>query len=397
MSVSNSFKDHASDIERKITDWYRHLHRYPELSFKEIETSRWIAERLEEMGIDDVRVGCGDFPSGVVAEIGKEGPTVALRADMDALPVVEDTGLPFESENVGVMHACGHDAHMAILLGAAEILSSRKDSLPGRIRLVFQPSEEASVPQSGADAMVDSGVLDGVDGIFGLHVWQPLESGILGWSDGPLMGSSDFWKVSIEGKGGHGAMPHQTADPTVAAGAFLMALQTIASRQTDPLDSVVVSVGNLRAGEAFNVIPDVVTIEGTARTLSREIRDELPGRIETLAVNTAQAFGCGAKLEYLKNLPPVINDGEMGRRISEVASGLFGEDRVRKIRPTMASEDFSFYLEKVPGAFVFLGMGGEGGADWPHHHPKFRVNESVLADGVSLLSSVAWDFLNKRD
>ncbi len=396
MPVSDLLAKEAEKLRPLLVRWYRHLHGNPELSFKELETSRWISERLCEMGIEGAKTGCGDFGSGVVAEMGKGSRCVALRADMDALPVTEDTGLPFASEVPGVMHACGHDAHMAILLGAAHLLSSIPSDLPGRVRLIFQPSEESSVPRAGASAMVASGALKGVDGIFGLHVWQPLESGIVGLAEGPLMGSSDFWQVTILGRGGHGAMPHQTADPTVAAGALIMALQTIAGRQTDPLDSVVVSVGSIRAGDAFNVIPDKVTIQGTARTLSREIREELPGRIETLAVNTAQGFGCRAKIEYRRNLPPVINDGEMTRLARSAAEDLFGAARVRKIRPTMAGEDFSFYLEKVPGAFMFLGMGGKGGPEWPHHHPRFQVNEAVLPDGAALMASLAWHFLENE-
>lgn len=393
MSHIATFSARAKEIEADVIGWYRHLHRKPELSFKEIETTGWIVSRLEEMGITGARIGCGDSPSGLTVDLGAGDRCVALRADMDALPVTEETGLPFSSENPGVMHACGHDGHMATLLGAARMLKDREAELPGRVRLIFQPSEENSIPQSGASSMIQSGALEGVDGIFGLHVWQPLEAGEIGLSTGPLMGSSDAWTVTIIGKGGHGAMPHQAIDPTVATGAFLMALQTIASRQTDPLDSVVVSVGRITAGEAFNVIPHQVTIWGTARTLSREIRDALPGKIEVLAVNTAKAFGCDATLDYRKNLPPVVNDPAMADMASSVAGELFDPSRVKAVRPTMAGEDFSFYLERVPGAFVLFGMGGRGGADWPHHHPKFQVDQLVLSDGAAFMASVAWRFL----
>ncbi|QTX33283.1 amidohydrolase [Aminithiophilus ramosus] len=386
------FLEEAREGEAQLVAWRRHLHRHPELAYEERETSLWVAKRLEEMGIADIRLGCEGFETGVVADIGGKGPLVALRADMDALPVTEETGLPFASEVAGRMHACGHDAHVAILLGAARILALRASSLSHRVRLIFQPSEEAAVPRPGAEAMIASGALKDVEAIFGLHVWQPLEAGLIGWSDGALMASSDRWTVTIEGRGGHGAMPHEAVDPTVAAGSFLMALQTVVSRQTDPLESIVVSVGSLRSGEAFNVIPDRVVIEGTARTLSPELRDGLPERIERIAVGTARAFRCGAVLDYRRNLPPVVNDEAMAGYARFVAETLFGSRRLTRLRPTMAGEDFSFYLEKVPGAFLLLGMGGRGGADWPHHHPRFQVDESVLAEGAALLASLAWRF-----
>lgn len=387
----------AKEIEKNIIEWRRHLHAWPELSFEEEETSKYIASLLTSMGYEHIHIGTAGRPTGVVAELNSDhsGLCVALRADIDALPITEKTGLSFASKNEGVMHACGHDAHIAILLGAAQLLSEIREELPGKVKLIFQPSEESADYIQGARAVIDEHALDGVDAIFGLHVWQPTPSGVLAWKEGSIMACSDRWKLTIRGKGGHGASPHQTNDPTIAAAHFIAMAQSFVSRELDPLKTAVVSVGEMKAGNAFNVIPDYVSLIGTARAFEPEVREAMAGSLERVAEHCCAALRCKAEFIYERNLPPTVNDPEMTRFGVKAATLVFGEKNVMETQPTMGGEDFSYYLDKVPGAFFFLGIGNkEKGFTYPHHHPRFMVDEDVLSAGSAFEAILAFNYLN---
>ena len=393
------FNARSKEIENAVVAWRRHFHSFPELSFSETETSKFIAAALEKMGCDHVTVGTCGRPTGVIADITgrRPGRRAALRADMDALPVTEETGLPFASQHPGVMHACGHDGHMAMLLGAAQMLCEVKEQLPGAVRLIFQPSEESAEFIQGARAVVEDGrALAGVDAIFGVHLWSPLPAGLLGWRMGPMMACSDSWTVKLHGQGGHGASPHQTHDPTVAAAQIICALQTFVSREVDPLKSAVLSTGIMKAGEAFNVIPSEVELTGTARSFEPQISMDCEAFIRRMAQNMGAAFRCTAELDYRRNLPPTVNDPAMAKLGAEIGTLIFGADGVQEVPPTMGGEDFSFYLEKVPGAFFFIGSGDKDkGTHWPHHLCRFTVDESQLRKGAAFEAACAWAFLNR--
>lgn len=386
----------AEAIEDAVVRWRRHFHAHPEISFNEFETSSTIADILTKMGCENVRVGTIGRPTGVIADINgaHAGRRVALRADIDALPVTEQTGLEFASVNQGVMHACGHDAHIAMLLGAAQILCGVKDELKGSVRLIFQPSEESADVAQGAKSMIADGfALNGVDAIFGVHIWVPLEDGVLGWTNGPIMASSDRWHLKIQGKGGHGASPHQTYDPTLVVSAFLSAIQTFVSRESDPMATAVVSTGIIRAGTAFNIIPDTAELIGTARTFDPTVSTALEAAMARYSNNICAAYRCKPDFEFQRMLAPTVNDPEMARLGAAAARKVFDPAFVRETTPVMAAEDFGCYLEKIPGSFFFVGSGSKQ-CSYPHHHPKFTINENLLIKGAAFEAQTAFDFLS---
>lgn len=388
----------AQAAAESMTEWRRTFHAHPELSFREVETTARIKGLLEEMGYSGLRVGTAGIPTGLVAELdtGRPGPCIALRADIDALPIAEQGNPPYRSKNEGVMHACGHDSHIAMLLGAARILKALEGELSGRVRFIFQPSEETP-KNSGARAMIEEGVLDGVDAIAGLHTWGTIPAGVVGIHAGPFMAASDEWSVTIRGKGGHGALPHLSTDPIVAAGALIGALQAIVSRETNPLDAAVVTCGHVEAGNSVNIIPDRAFLEGIVRTFDPGIRKEIEGRMACMADRICGAMGCRAEFGYRNVLPATVNDEASTKRAAGLARDLFGPDRVKEIPPTMGSEDMSLYLERVPGTFLFLGTRNETkGIGQGQHHPEFDVDDDILPDGSALLAALAWDFLAKN-
>ncbi len=360
------------------------LHQHPELSFQEFRTQEVILQELRKIGLNGTKIA----NTGVVATIlgNRPGKTVALRADMDALPMPDESQLPYASINDGICHACGHDAHIAILIGAAQTLMHDLD-FAGQIRLVFQPAEE-QLP-GGAQNVLASGILDDVDAIFGLHVWQPLAFGQVATSKGALMAAPDDFSLLIKGRGGHASMPEMTIDPVVVAAHIVTALQTLVSRYVSANDQVVLSVTQMHTGTAMNVIPEWAQLQGTLRTLSPKIRDEFPKKMEQLATQIAQAFGAQAKFTVTRGYPALINNPSMAEFALATAADLFGEAQAILSPPTMGGEDFAYYLEKIPGAFVWLGMG----TPYPHHHPKFDARDDILYPGIRLLTELALRFL----
>lgn len=356
----------------------RDLHRHPELAFEETRTARLVGERLAGLGLRP-RAGIGR--TGIAADTGS-GPRLLVRADMDGLPIIEASGVEFASETPGRMHACGHDGHVSIALAVAKRLAASPDALP--LRFLFQPAEEIG---GGARACAEDGVLEGVDGAIGLHLWNQLPVGKVGISRGALMAAVDEFEIFVEGRGGHGAAPHETSDPIVAAARIVGALQTIVSREISPLDPAVVTVASFHGGDAFNVIPPSVRLTGTARWFAETTGAALPGRIERVVTGTAAAAGVGARVDYRRVNRPTVNDPRIADVVIEAARRLLGEENVETTTRTLGGEDMSVYLDRVPGCFFFVGSAPEG-AHRPHHSPVFAIDERALAVGTVLMEAV---------
>ena len=394
----NAIKKKAQELLPEIAEIRHHLHKNPEVSWAEIETSKFIKSRLEGLGLTGIRYGFAGQATGVAADLVTDpaAPMVALRADIDALALTEENPeLEYRSCRDGAMHACGHDGHIAALLGAASILTALKDELPGNVRFLFQPAEEIGA-RSGAKAMIAEGVLEGVGAIGGLHLWSFVETGKVQWRNGPIMASADGWNLTFTGKGGHGAMPHNTIDPTVAAADFIGAVQTIVSREIDPAETAVVSLGQLNAGSAFNIIPETVKLIGNIRTFNPAVRAGMEGRLRRIADGIAAAYRCRADLGIDPMYSPLINHEGPTELLKECAVELFGPEMVEESPRYMVSEDYSFYLEKVPGTFCFIGCGNRAkNTDHPHHSPKFNVDDKALVTAMPLLSLYAVETLKK--
>lgn len=371
----------------------RELHRHPELSWREVETTEKIAARMAELGVSVVKKGFNGTQCGLVAEIkgAKPGPTLMIRADIDALPVAEDPSHEVASECAGVMHACGHDAHAAILVGVAQVVQEHRDELCGAVRFLFQPAEEAG-PGSGAPAVIADGALEGVDAIIGEHVQSQMPAGKIGWKKGPMMASADIWDIVIHGKGGHGASPHQAVNPMLCAAALIPALTAIAPQEVSALEPVVVGIGAIKAGEARNVIPDTCTMCGTVRCSNMETREAMPERFKRIVDGIAAAWNCTAELKYEMVYPVTVNNPGVIDWILDVAKAEGLEESLVERELSMGSEDFSYYGEKIPAAYINLGMGT--GA--PHHSAEFRVDDAVVPLGVKLFSALALDYGRSR-
>lgn len=384
----------ASLIERAeaIAPWVielrRELHRHPELMYEEVKTSALVRRTLDELGVS-YRYPLAE--TGVLAQIGSgDGPCVALRADMDALPVSEEADVPFASEVPGKMHACGHDCHTAMLLGAARLLKEREDELGGVVKLLFQPAEEGG---AGGRRMREEGALADppVERIFGLHVWPLLPTGMAGSRAGCLLAATASLRIVIHGKGGHAALPHLCVDPVMTAGKVLVELQSLVARELDPLSPGVVSVTAVHGGEAYNVIPEQVELRGTLRALDAETMALLRERVTAIATAVCEANRCRAEVDFPGNsYPPTTNAPEAWALARRVAGELLGPEQVVEMPPIMGGEDFAFYLEEVPGCFVALGSRNEAiGAVEMCHHPRFKVDEAALARGVALHVALA--------
>jgi len=377
-------------LTAQLVAWRRDFHCHPEVAFEEARTSAVVREFLESLGLP-VRSAGG---TGLVAvlEGNPGGKTVALRADMDALPVQEEGEKEYRSLNRGVTHACGHDGHMAMLMAAAKVLAGRKNDLNGRVVFLFQPAEEK--PPGGAKRMIEEGALDGVDAVFGLHLWQPFPTGMIGVIKGPMLAQADNFSLIVKGKGGHGAMPHTAVDPILAAAQIIVSSQSIVSRNVDPLKPCVVTFGTINGGTTHNIIPAEVAMAGTVRTFDLAVQALAERRLREIAEETAKAFGASCRVEYTTGYPALVNDAGMVDFVTDVAKRVFGKSCLRPFDPVMGGEDFAYYLQKVPGAFLFLGAGDD--REFPHHHPAFDIDEKALPLGTLLITSLALEFLGVK-
>lgn len=378
----------------------RDFHMHPELSNREERTSRVVAEKLRSLGMDEVKTGVGKY--GVVAILrgGKPGPVVALRADMDALPIEETIDVPYKSLNPGVKHACGHDLHMTIGLGVAEVLTRMRSTLPGTIKFLFQPAEEGA-PQGeegGAGLMIKEGVLETPrpEVIFGLHVMPNIQVGSIGYNSGPAMASSDRFAVTIRGKKVHGAYPHDGIDTVVVASECVTALQTIRSRRTNTMEPLVITIGSFHGGNRFNIIADEVRLEGTMRTLNEDVRKSAQDMMKQTLGGITSAYGATFEIQWGENNPVTYNDPALVAATLPTMQRILGVDKVTSPRPQMGAEDFSKYQKVIPGFFYFLGVGNRAkGIDAMIHTPEFDADESALGIGVRVMSAVVLDYLHR--
>lgn len=377
--------DAVASVQDELVALRREIHRSPELAFAEHRTAARVASYLKACDGLTVRTGVGR--TGVVATIEGEGPgSILLRVDMDALPIQETTGAAYSSQNTGVMHACGHDGHVAMGLVAARLLAERRPH-ERTIHVLFQPAEEG---HGGAEAVVADGIMAGVEQVVGVHLWNEMPVGTIGVKPGALMAAVDRLHIVVRGRGGHGAAPHRSADPIVAASHVIVALQTIVSREVSPASSAVVTVGAVHGGEAFNVIPEEVVLSGTVRSFEPALRTRIREAIHRVAANVAAALGCHADVRVESGSDAVINDERMAGIVREVAATVVGESRVVVPEATMGGEDVSEYFRHAPGCFVFIGSANrERGLHEPHHSPRFDFDEAALSIGCELLVRVA--------
>ncbi len=378
----------SSQVYAEVVKTRRRLHQYPEVGFQEFQTTEVIEQYLGQLDLHIVPV---DASTGVVATLtgNSDGPCILLRADIDALPIHEHTGLEFSSTSAGVMHACGHDMHTAMLLGAAKILSGLKRRIHGTIKFVFQPAEEM---QGGGKKMVDAGVLENpdVDYTFALHVWPDLPTGVFGLREGPLMASMDTFDIRIVGEQAHGAEPHRGVDPVVAAAQIALNLQTITSRETDPLDSVVLTIGSIHGGDTYNVLADEVVLKGAVRTLNPGIRTDVFRAVSRIVAGISSSARVTSQVDYQFRYPVTVNDSGFTQHAARCITDLFGDHAIRWMpRPSMASEDFAYFLEQACGAMVFLGVGGTNPGNMSLHTGGFMPDEAALCFGIELLVAMA--------
>ena len=387
-----TFDDLVGEVGPEVVAWRRHLHRNPEVSYHEQETSRFVYETLESFG--DLELARPTGTSVVARLVGERpGRTLAIRADIDALPIQEENDFDFASRNPGAMHACGHDGHTAMLLGTAKILSGMRERINGEVRFIFQHAEELS--PGGAEELVEAGVMDGVDAVIGAHLWSQLAVGKIGVTHGPMMAAPDIFEITIRGKGGHAAMPHQVVDSIAVGAQVVTNLQHVVSRETDPIDHVVVSVTKFSGGTTHNVIPGTVEMVGTVRTLDPEVRERVPELMERVIKGVTEAHGADYEFRYKPGYRPVINAEEVTGVIEETVRDVLGEGALEIMPPNMGGEDFSAYQQKAPGAFFLVGAGNEEkGIVNPHHHPRFTIDEDALDNGVRMFLGATFRLLD---
>lgn len=381
------------DLKQETIETRRLIHKYPELGFQETKTSELIFNTLKDLGYEVKRIA----KTGVIGLIkGKDqSKTIAIRADIDCLPLQELNNTEYKSQHEGKMHACGHDGHTSVALSVAKILKNNQDKLKYNVKFLFQPAEEGP---GGAEPMIQEGALENpkVDAIIGLHVWNTMDIGKVAIKSGAFMASADEFTVTIKGKGGHGAQPHLTVDSIVVSAYVITALQTIISRYTDPLEPAVLTIGKIEGGSNFNIIAESVKFIGTVRTFNKKIRDEIESKIKQIISNTCESFGAECEIKYTKLYPPTINNQEMSDLVNEVATDILGSENIIKNEMTMGAEDMSYFLEKVPGCYFFLGSANkEKGFDKPHHNPYFDFDEDALPIGIELLTKSVFKYFEK--
>ncbi len=386
------FVPEAEALREEMVAVRRDLHMHPETAFEEVRTAGIVAQTLSSLGLE-VQTGVGK--TGVVAMLdgSDDGPTVLVRADMDALPIEEANKVDYVSQTAGKMHACGHDAHTAIGLAVAKMLTKHKDRIHGRVKFVFQPAEEIA---RGAQAMIEDGALANPrpDVSLGLHVWNTLPLGRLGVADGPTMAGSSLWTATLTGKGAHGAAPHLGIDPVVCAAHIITALQTIVSRNVDPMDTAVVSATQVHAGDTHNVIPQTAVLTGTMRSFKTEVRDLVTQRMDEIIRGVAASFGCEADFQIEHRTGPVVNHADVGNRLRPLFSDIVGADNLDLTTRAMGGEDMSFFMTDVPGMYFFVGSANEArGLNYGHHHPQFDIDEDVLPLGAALLATAVAEYV----
>lgn len=383
---ANKIRPAIQAMQADLVTWRRHLHQRPELGFRENLTAAFIQQQLTDWGVSHQT---GIAKTGIVAviESGQPGPVLGIRADMDALPIHEENQVPYRSQHDGVMHACGHDGHVAIALGIVRYLSQHRNQWRGTVKVIFQPAEEGP---GGAKPMIEAGVLKNpdVEAMIGLHVWNNLPLGTVGVRNGPLMAATELFKITVQGKGGHGALPHQTVDAIVVGAQIVNALQTIVARNIDPIQSAVVSIGKFHSGHAPNVIADMAELAGTVRYFDPRYADFFAPRIEQIVAGICQSQGATYQLDYQALYPPVVNDVAMAELVRSVALEVV--ETPAGVVPdchTMGGEDMAFFLQEVPGCYFFLGSANVDQAlAYPHHHPRFDFDETVLGLGVEMFA-----------
>ncbi|MGM8366015.1 M20 metallopeptidase family protein [Virgibacillus sp. W0181] len=380
----------SEQLQQWMVEHRRHLHQYPELSHQEKETTAYIKNVMTELGyICDSLTGkdvIATFPTK------KEGKTIAIRADMDALPIQEETNLPFASKVDGSMHACGHDGHMAMVLGVAKYFSEHEDKLKGNVKFIFQHAEEVS--PGGAKELVKRGVLENVDAIVGAHLWQPVSSGKVAIRDDYMMAGVSEFDITIQGHGGHGSMPETTIDPILVGAQVITQFHTIVSRSLKPADAAVISFGELQSGTNYNIIPDKAHLSGTVRYFKESVCDQIEDRMNDILQGTCQAFGATYEMDFNRGEPPVTNDPKLAAVVRREAGEVVGADNVYTNELTLGGEDFAYYTKEIPAVYFFIGVGSEERV-YGHHHPKFDIDEDMLITGCTVISNVAKKLLSE--
>ena len=383
-----------AEFHAEMTEWRRDMHAHPELSMQESRTAALVADKLRAFGVDEIITGMAEHGVVGVIRAGTSDRAIGLRADMDALPIQEETGLPYASQTPGAMHACGHDGHTAMLLGAAKYLAETRN-FDGTVYLIFQPAEEF---EAGADKMVKDGLFDRckMEMVFGLHNWPQAPAGTFLWRPGPIMAAVAFFDIVVTGKGSHGAFPHQGVDPVMVSAQIINALQTIVSRTIEPIEGGVVSVGHISGGDAYNILPERVTMRGTARWFKPSVGDAIEAGMNRIVHGIAASFGATAELNFFRHAPATINDEDATTLTVTAARSIAGEAQVRHMRsPTMGGEDFAFMLNAKPGSYILLG-GGRGSDDPLLHHPRYDFNDEVLPIGASYWSTLTEQLLPRN-
>lgn len=403
------------DIDRLVDrhaaqaiEYRHHLHEHPELGNREHETAALVAKHLRGLGFDEVRTGVAHTGVLGVLRGGREGPVVAVRADMDALPITENTGLPFAStvrttyagQEVGVMHACGHDIHTSVGMGVASVLADMKDDLPGTVLFIFQPAEEGAPPgeEGGAALMLEEGAFDDPrpEAVFGLHTIPSLEVGEVGYVPGPAMAAADTWYATIRGQGSHGARPHESVDPVVMAANAVMMLQTIRSRNIDPLEAGVVTVGSIHGGERHNIIPNEVRLSGTVRTFDPAVQDMIEARMHEILDGITKSGGGGYELDYQRGVPVTVNDLELTEEVAPSLARAVGDANVHVLPPTATAEDFAYFARAVPGFYFRLGTTAPGGTSGGLHTATFTADDGSVPVGIRAMTRVVLDYLESH-